>query len=109
MKLSVMISYSDPQEISATYSPAAISQMNLSPMTLILLLGLFYILLGCPLDGVSMMVMTVPIVLPLVVAAGFDPVWFGVFLVVMAELGQISPPVNRRTSSENTICGDGRM
>lgn len=77
-----------PQEVSA-----AISQMNLSPMTLILLLGLFYILLGCPLDGVSMMVMTVPIVLPLVVAAGFDPVWFGVFLVVMAELGQISPPV----------------
>ncbi len=77
-----------PQEVSAAFSG-----LNLAPMTLVLLLGLFYILLGCALDGVSMMVMTVPIVLPLVVAAGFDPIWFGVFLVVMAELGQITPPV----------------
>ena len=77
-----------PQDISTL-----IGGMNLSPLALILILGVVYIILGCPLDGISMMVMTVPIVLPLVVAAGYDPIWFGIFLVVMAELGQLTPPV----------------
>lgn len=77
-----------PQEVSA-----AISRLELSPFALIVILGIFYIILGCPLDGISMMVMTLPIVLPLVTAAGFDPIWFGIFLVVMAELGQITPPI----------------
>lgn len=77
-----------PQDVAAT-----IGQFNLSPFELIFILGIFYIILGCPLDGISMMVMSVPIVLPLVVAAGFDPIWFGIFLVVMAEIGQVTPPV----------------
>ncbi|MYZ46224.1 TRAP transporter large permease [Propylenella binzhouense] len=77
-----------PQDVSM-----AIGQLDLAPYMLILILGLFYVLLGCPLDGISMMVMSVPIVLPLVVNAGFDPIWFGVFLIVMAELGQVTPPV----------------
>jgi tripartite ATP-independent transporter DctM subunit len=77
-----------PQEVSA-----AIAGLDLSPFGLIMLLGLFYIILGCPLDGISMMVMSLPIVLPLVVAAGYDPIWFGIFLIVMAELGQITPPI----------------
>ncbi|HEY0276560.1 MAG TPA: TRAP transporter large permease subunit, partial [Paenirhodobacter sp.] len=77
-----------PQEMSE-----AIAQLNLPPLGLILLLGVVYVILGCPLDGISMMVMSVPIVLPLVVSAGYDPIWFGIFLVVMAELGQLTPPV----------------
>ena len=53
----------------------------------------FYIILGMFLDGLSIMVMTLPITLPLVVAAGWDPVWFGIFLVIMIELGLITPPI----------------
>ncbi len=66
---------------------------GLSPFLLIVVLMLFYLLLGTILDGLSTIVMTLPVTLPIVVAAGFDPVWFGVFLIISAELSQISPPV----------------
>lgn len=71
----------------------AIGNLGLSPYTLILILAVFYIMLGLFLDGISITVMSLPITLPLVLQAGFDPLWFGVFLVVMVELGQITPPV----------------
>lgn len=70
-----------------------ISQFNLDHYQLLLVLAVFYIILGLFLDGVSITVMSLPITLPLVVAAGIDPLWFGVFLVVMIELGQITPPI----------------
>lgn len=77
--------------------PAAITQgivsLNLSPYLLILILGLVYLVLGCLLDGFSIVVMTLPITLPMVTSAGFDPIWFGIFLVLMVELSQITPPV----------------
>src|SRR3546814_16266537 len=57
------------------------------------MLVVVYIILGCILEGLSMIVMTLPITLPLVVAAGFDPIWFGVFLVLVVEMAQITPPV----------------
>ncbi|MFC1505068.1 TRAP transporter large permease [Thermodesulfobacteriota bacterium] len=71
----------------------AITEMNLSPYTLMLLLGLVYIVLGCLLDGFSIVVMTLPIALPMVTAAGFDPIWFGIYLILMVEVSQITPPV----------------
>jgi len=71
----------------------AITEMNLSPYTLMLLLGGFYIILGCLLDGFSIVVMTLPIALPMVTAAGFDPIWFGIYLILMVEVSQITPPV----------------
>jgi len=71
----------------------AITELNLSPYTLMLLLGGFYILLGCLLDGFSIVVMTLPIALPMVTAAGFDPIWFGIYLILMVEVSQITPPV----------------
>lgn len=77
-----------PQDISA-----AIAGLNLSPWQLIAILMLFYILLGMFLEGVSMTVMSLPVTLPLVVAAGFDPIWFGIFLILMIEMAQITPPV----------------
>ncbi|MDF2095998.1 TRAP transporter large permease [Aquibaculum arenosum] len=77
-----------PQNIAQT-----ISQLNLTPFTLILVLSLFYVLLGLFLDGISIIVMSLPITLPLATMAGFDPVWFGVYLVLMVELAQITPPV----------------
>lgn len=70
-----------------------VSEMELSPYMLIIILSILYILLGCLVDGFSMIVMTTPIVLPLVTAAGFDTVWFGIYLVLMIELAQITPPV----------------
>ena len=70
-----------------------VTEMGLSPYMLILILSLLYIVLGCLVDGFSMIVMTTPIALPMVTAAGFDPVWFGIYLVLMIELAQITPPV----------------
>lgn len=70
-----------------------IAGLQLSPHALILTLCAFYIVLGFFLEGVSITVMTLPIVLPLITQAGFDPIWFGVFLVVMVELATITPPV----------------
>jgi len=75
------------------YIASSIAALSLSPFALILLLMVIYVLLGCIIDGLSCIVMTLPIVLPLVVQAGFDPVWFGIFLVVVVEMSQITPPV----------------
>ena len=77
-----------PAEL-ATY----IASLGLSPAWLLLALALFYVLLGLFLDGISITVMSLPITLPIVIQAGFDSLWFGVFLVIMVELGQITPPV----------------
>ncbi|MEI4488811.1 TRAP transporter large permease subunit [Frigidibacter sp. MR17.14] len=77
-----------PQDVAR-----AISGLNLSPGQLILVLAVFYILLGMFLEGVSITVMSLPITLPLVLAAGFDPIWFGIFLVIMVEMAQITPPI----------------
>ena len=71
----------------------AITEMDLSPYMLMILLGGFYVVLGCLLDGFSIVVMTLPIALPMVTAAGFDPIWFGIYLILMVEVSQITPPV----------------
>jgi tripartite ATP-independent transporter DctM subunit len=70
-----------------------IAGLNLSPYLLILVVGLMYLFLGMILDGISIVVMTLPIVLPIVTNAGFDPLWFGIFLVFMVEISQVTPPV----------------
>lgn len=71
----------------------AIGSLELSPLGLILVLVLFYVILGAVLEGLSMIVMTLPITLPLITAAGYDPIWFGVFVVLVVEMAQITPPV----------------
>ncbi|TDP01836.1 TRAP transporter large permease [Marinomonas balearica] len=70
-----------------------IASLDLSPALLLLALAIFYIILGLFLDGISITVMSLPITLPIIIQAGFDPIWFGVFLVILIELGQITPPV----------------
>jgi TRAP-type C4-dicarboxylate transport system permease large subunit len=72
-------------------SAQLIAALDLGPISLMLLIGAFYLVVGMFLDGLSIMVMTLPITLPLIVAAGWDPVWFGVFLVIAIELGLITP------------------
>ena len=70
-----------------------ISALGLSPFLLILALMAFFILLGCFLDGISMVVLTMGVLAPTVAKAGIDPVWFGIFVVLVVEMAQITPPV----------------
>ena len=72
---------------------AFISSMNVSPTVFVLCLVLLYLILGCFLDALAMMTTTIPVLFPVVVAVGFDPVWFGVFIVIMCELALLTPPV----------------
>lgn len=67
--------------------------LNLSPYMLIFILTIFYIILGCLIDGFSMIVMTAPLVIPIIEAINFSTLWFGIYLVLMIELAQITPPV----------------
>ncbi len=70
-----------------------VTGLGLSPGVLLLALALFYILLGCFLDGISMIVLTMGVILPTVTAAGIDLIWFGIFIVIVVEMAQITPPV----------------
>ena len=70
-----------------------IQDMSLSPYILIFVLMIFYIILGMFLDGISAVVLTMAIIEPMIRQAGFDMIWFGVFLVVVVEMAQITPPV----------------
>ncbi len=70
-----------------------ITELGLSPYAMIWWLVVFYVILGCFLEAVSMMVTTVGIVVPIIVTAGFDPLWFGIFLTVLMEVSMITPPV----------------
>ncbi len=70
-----------------------VTGFGLSPVGLLLILMLFYLLLGMFMDVLSMQVVTIPVTYPIVVAMGIDPVWYGVFVVLMCELGMITPPV----------------
>ncbi|MEZ5739836.1 MAG: TRAP transporter large permease subunit [Burkholderiaceae bacterium] len=77
-----------PQDVAT-----AIAATEIGPYGLIAMLALFYVVLGLFLDGISIVVMSLPITLAPVIAMGFDPIWFGVFVVLMVELGQMTPPV----------------
>lgn len=70
-----------------------VSSLNLSPYSLIMVLAIVYILLGTALDGISMIVLTAAVVLPMIQKAGFDLIWFGIFIVLMVEIAEITPPV----------------
>ncbi|HEY8049337.1 MAG TPA: TRAP transporter large permease subunit [Ramlibacter sp.] len=70
-----------------------VASLGLSPFGLILALGVFYIILGCFLDGISMVVLTMGVILPTVQAAHLDLIWFGIFIVIVVEMAQITPPV----------------
>lgn len=70
-----------------------VAEMQLGPAALLLALTILYLILGCFLEGASMIVLTAAVVLPMVKAVGIDTVWFGIFVVIMVELAQITPPV----------------
>jgi hypothetical protein len=70
-----------------------IGSLGLSPFALVVALTAFYIVLGCFLDGISMVVLTMGVILPTVEKAGIDLLWFGIFIVLVVEMAQITPPV----------------
>ena len=70
-----------------------LSGLGLSPMGLILVVVCIYIVLGFFIETLSLMVVTIPIIVPLVVAQGFDPIWFGILMIVLIEMALITPPV----------------
>ncbi len=72
---------------------AWVGSLNLSPYALIAALTAMYMVLGTALDGISMIVLTTAVVIPMVKQAGFDLVWFGIFVVLIVEMAEVSPPV----------------
>jgi tripartite ATP-independent transporter DctM subunit len=70
-----------------------ITELGLSPAMLLVALTLFFILLGCFLDAISIVVLTIAVLMPSIHAVGIDPLWFGIFVVVVVEMAQITPPV----------------
>jgi C4-dicarboxylate transporter, DctM subunit len=70
-----------------------VASLGLSPFMLIIALSIFYIILGCFLDGISMVVLTMGVILPTVTLAKLDLIWFGIFIVIVVEMAQITPPV----------------
>lgn len=70
-----------------------IATLGLSKFQLILALTAFFVLLGCFLDGISMVVLTMGVIMPTVHKAGIDPLWFGIFIVIVVEMAQVTPPV----------------
>lgn len=70
-----------------------IGSLHLSTYTLLFALALFFVVLGCFLDGISVVVLTTSVVMPIITQAGIDPLWFGIFLVILVEMSQITPPV----------------
>ncbi len=82
-----------------------VESLQLSPYMLIAALTVMYILLGTSLDGISMIVLTTVVVLPMVQKAGFDLVWFGIFVVILVEMAQVTPPVGFNLFVLQTMSG----
>ncbi|WJH42212.1 TRAP transporter large permease subunit [Aliirhizobium terrae] len=99
--MSIAMGYTGIPNALATW----VDSFQLSPFALIAVLTLMYVLLGCAIDGLSMIVLTTVVVLPMIQQAGFDLVWFGIFLVLMVEMAQITPPVGFNLFVLQTMSG----
>ena len=86
-----------------------VASIGTSPLTLKWVLAIFYVLLGIFFETLPMMVGTVPILFPVIVAAGIDPIWFGVFIVLMCEMSLLSPPVGMTLYVIQTVRGEGNI
>lgn len=85
---------------------AEIQSWGMSPIMLIVVLLIFYIILGTVMEGLGIIVMTLPITLPLAIAAGYDKIWFGIFIVIVVEMAQITPPVGFNLTVIQRLTGD---
>jgi tripartite ATP-independent transporter DctM subunit len=87
----------------------ALVELGLSPFVFFVLLFVLYLALGAMLEGISMMLLTVPVLYPTLKAMGFDDVWFGVILVIQSELAQLSPPIGLNLFAVQSIAGDASL
>jgi tripartite ATP-independent transporter DctM subunit len=99
--MSIAMGYTGIPAALATW----VESFQLSPFALIAVLTVMYVLLGCAIDGLSMIVLTTVVVLPMIQAAGFDLIWFGIFLVLMVEMAQITPPIGFNLFVLQTMSG----
>jgi C4-dicarboxylate transporter, DctM subunit len=83
-----------------------VGDLSWTPVMIIVALMVVYILLGCVLDGLSIVLLTVPVVFPLVQALGIDPIWFGILLVVVVEIGLITPPIGLNVFVMRSVLSD---
>ncbi len=90
-----------PQKITAL-----VTSLGLSPLGALIVIMLMYLVLGCLMDAMAMVILTVPIIFPAVTALGFDPIWFGVIIVMTVELGLIHPPVGMNVFVIKTVVRD---
>jgi tripartite ATP-independent transporter DctM subunit len=97
------------QSMGYTGIPLALASwvdgLGLGPYALIAALTVMYIVLGTALDGISMIVLTTAVVLPMVQKAGFDLIWFGIFVVLIVEMAEVSPPVGFNLFVLQTMSG----
>ena len=75
-----------------------VAESGLDTYSVLLIVILIYLILGCFFDGLSLMIMTLPVVFPLLTGLGFDPIWIGVIITIVIEIGQITPPVGLNLS-----------
>ena len=83
-----------PQKVTAFLTGLGIGSYGV-----LALIMLMYLVLGCLMDALAMIILTVPIIFPVINELGFDPIWFGVIIVMTVELGLIHPPVGMKSSS----------
>lgn len=86
-----------------------VSQLGAGPLEILLILIVFYLILGCFMETLSMMIATLPVVFPLVQHLGIDPVWFGIFMVIMMEIGLITPPIGMNLYVVQGVRGHGSI
>ncbi|SDH06015.1 TRAP transporter large permease [Roseospirillum parvum] len=86
-----------------------VAELGLGPYAVLAGVLLLFIVLGCVMDSMAMMLLTVPVVFPLIESAGFDPVWFGILTVVAVEMGLITPPVGMNVFVIKTLLPQARM
>lgn len=84
----------------------AIKSLDFPPLGVMMLILIFYLILGCVFDALAMILLTVPIFFPLVVGLGYDPVWFGIIVVVVVELGLITPPIGMNLFVIHSVARD---
>jgi tripartite ATP-independent transporter DctM subunit len=96
--------------LTVTQTPQKVTEfivgMGLSPVGSLIVIMLMYLVLGCLMDAMAMVILTVPIIFPAVTALGFDPVWFGIIIVMTVELGLIHPPVGMNVFVIKTVVKD---
>lgn len=83
-----------------------VGRAGLNRYTVLLLVVLVYLVLGCVFDGLSLMIMTLPVVFPLLTGLGYDPVWVGVLVTIVIEIGQVTPPVGLNLSVLTSLTGN---